>query len=235
MALIIPAYNEEARLPETLPAAVEHLEGGGRSWEIRVVDDGSNDATAAVVEALAKDEARIVLQREPHRGKGGAVKAGMLASSAAFRFLCDADFSMPVDQVERFVPPRLQGFDLAIATREGPGAHRIGEPNSRHLLGRGFNLLIQALLLPGIEDSQCGFKCFTGQAAEYLFSRQTLEGFAFDVEILYLAHQADMQVAEVPIPWLYMDHSSVKPLRDTWRMLREVLIIRSNDLRGRYR
>jgi glycosyltransferase involved in cell wall biosynthesis len=234
LALVIPAYHEERRLPQTLPKAIAHLRKIPFSWEIRVVDDGSADGTAAVVEELSRDEPRLLLQREPHRGKGGAVRAGMLASRAQFRFLCDADFSMPVEEVERFLPPRLDAYDVAIGTREGPGAQRFGEPWTRHAMGRVFNGIVQVALVPGVADSQCGFKCFTAGAAEQLFARQTIDGFAFDVEILFLARRAGLRVVEVPIRWYYMDSSSVRPLRDTWRMLREVGRIRANDLRGRY-
>ena len=162
------------------------------------------------------------------------MRAGMLASVARWRFLCDADFSMPVGEVDRFLPPYLGDYDLAIGTREGPGAHRVGEPGGRHVMGRVFNLVIQAALLPGIADSQCGFKCFSGPAAELLFARQTIEGFAFDVEILYLARRLGLEIVEVPITWHYMDVSKVSPLRDTVRMLREVARVRTNRLRGRY-
>jgi dolichyl-phosphate beta-glucosyltransferase len=234
LCLVIPAYNEERRLPRTLPGVLAHLAAAPWTWEVRVVDDGSADGTCAYVEELARGERRLVLQREPHRGKGGAVKAGMLASDARYRFLCDADFSMPVHEVDRFLPPYLDHYDIAIGTREGPGAHRVGEPESRHVMGRVFNGLIQATLLPGIADSQCGFKCFTAEAAEALFPHQTIDGFAFDVEVLYLARRLGLSVREVPITWFYDDVSSVKPFRDTGRMLKEVLRIRANHLRGRY-
>lgn len=235
LSLVIPAYNEEARLPETLPVAIDFLRQTDWDWEVRVVDDGSEDGTREVVQGFAASEPRVVLQAEPHRGKGGAVKAGMLASKADYRFLCDADFSMPVEEVTRFLPPYLGGYDLAIATREGPGAVRVDEPENRHLMGRVFNGLVTTLLVPGFADTQCGFKCFSGAAAEALFPKQTIDGFAFDVEVLFLARQAGMDILEVPITWYYMEASSVKPVRDTWRMLKEVLRIRGNSAKGIYR
>jgi len=200
-----------------------------------VVDDGSTDSTVEVVRNLAKSEERLRLIEEPHRGKGGAVRSGMLAAKGEFRFLCDADFSMPPSEIDRFLPPYIEPCDIAIATREGPGAVRVGEPSHRHLMGRVFNGLIQYMLLPGIEDSQCGFKCFSARAAEFLFSRQTIEGFAFDVEILFLAREQGMKLVEVPITWYYMDASSVRPVRDTWRMGRAAFDIRIGALLGRYR
>ena len=235
LSIVIPAFNEEARLPVTIPMLLEHLLSSGRSWEVLVVDDGSQDRTAEVVRDLAVAEPRLRVLEEPHRGKGGAVRAGMLAARGRYRFLCDADFSMPVLELDRFLPPYLHDWDVAIATREGPGAVRVGEPLHRHLMGRVFNSLIQALLLPGIEDSQCGFKCFTARAAEFLFPRQTVEGFAFDVEVLYLARQQGMRIVEVPITWHYMDASSVKPVRDTWNMGRAALGIRIGAMLGRYK
>jgi len=234
LCLVIPAYNEELRLPRTLPAVLKHMQAASYTWEVRVVDDGSSDGTCNVVLGFAENEPRLVLQKEPHRGKGGAVRAGMLASDAEYRFLCDADFSMPVHEIDRFLPPYLSGYDIAIGTREGPGAHRVDEPESRHLMGRVFNGVIQATLLPGVADSQCGFKCFTARAADALFPHQTIDGFAFDVEVLYLARRLNMNISEVPITWFYDDVSSVKPVRDTWRMLKEVFRIRANHLRGRY-
>ena len=198
-----------------------------------MVDDGSSDGTVGVVQELAKDEPRLLVMPQAHRGKGGAVQAGMMASAAKYRFLADADFSMPVQEVERFLPPYLDGADVAIGTREGPGAVRVGEPTSRHLMGRVFNGLIQGLLLPGIADSQCGFKCFSARAADALFPRQTIDGFAFDVEILYLARREGFVLVEVPITWHYMEASKVSPLRDTGRMVREVLRIRAAHALGR--
>ncbi len=226
LSLVIPAYNEEQRLPQTLPLAIEWLRAQSFTWEIRVVDDGSADGTRDVVTALAQDEPRLLLQAEPHRGKGGAVRAGMLASRARYRFLCDADFSMPVEEVQRFLPPYLSDYDIAIGTREGPGAVRVDEPWSRHVMGRVFNRLVTTVLVPHIEDTQCGFKCFAGDAANDLFERSEIDGFAFDVEVLYLARMAGLRIVEVPITWFYMEASKVKPVRDTLRMVREVLRVR---------
>jgi len=236
LSLVIPAFNEEARLPSTLPTAVAWCRQQPRTWEIRVVDDGSDDDTCAVVERIAAelDEPRLLLQREPHRGKGGAVKAGMLASDADWRFLCDADFSMPVAEVERFLPPYLHDEHVIIGTREGPGAVRVGEPESRHLMGRVFNRIVQTLLVPGISDSQCGFKCFSARAVDELFPHVTIDGFAFDVEVLFLARKRGFHIAEVPITWHYMEASKVRPFRDTRRMVTEVLRIRASHVAGRY-
>lgn len=234
LGLVIPAYRESRRLPRSLPPVLAWLRTQSFSWELRVVDDGSDDDTAAVAQRIGEGDSRVVVQHEPHRGKGGAVRAGMLASEASWRFLADADFSMPAEEIPRFLPPRLIGHAVAIGTREGPGAHRVGEPESRHLMGRVFNALVQATLVPGVADSQCGFKCFSAHAANLLFPHQQTDGFAFDVEILFLARRMGLPVTEVPIPWWYMDTSQVRPFRDTQRMVREVGRIRWNHLAGRY-
>jgi dolichyl-phosphate beta-glucosyltransferase len=231
LSIVIPAWNEAERLPATLQALVAWLGAQPWQWEIRVVDDGSTDGTASVVAEAAAAEPRIVLQREPHRGKGGAVKAGMLATTGAFRFICDADLSMPLHELPRFLPPLLTDFDIAIGSREGAGARRVGEPWRRHVVGRVFNLAIQWLVVPGIEDTQCGFKMFTASSAEAVFRHVTLDGWAFDVEALSLARARGLRIVEVPIEWHHKPESRVSVLRDAWPMLRDILVIRARSRR----
>jgi glycosyltransferase involved in cell wall biosynthesis len=147
ISIVIPAYNEGRRLPDTLSALAAFLETTGWSWDLVVVDDGSADGTAELAEQVARREPRVRVLREPHRGKGAAVKAGMLAATGGYRFLCDADLSMPARELPRFLPPILIGADVAIGSREGPGARRVGEPWRRHATGRVFNWAIRALVL----------------------------------------------------------------------------------------
>ena len=154
LAIVIPAYNEAAGIEASINQLRTYLNSRPWTWEIRVVDDGSSDRTAEIVAALERDDPRITLQREPHRGKGGAVRAGFLASTADYRFLCDADLSMPVSELARFMPPALGEADIAIGTREGAGARRVGEPLSRHLAGRAFNAVVRNLTVPGIQETQ---------------------------------------------------------------------------------
>jgi dolichyl-phosphate beta-glucosyltransferase len=234
LSVVIPAHNEELRLGATLHELTRLLRGEAWDWEIRVVDDGSTDATANVAEEHRRAESRIVLQREPHRGKGGAVRAGMLASRAAYRFLCDADLSMPARELPRFLPPRLVHFDVAIGTREGLGARRVGEPLRRHVLGRVFNHVVQRLVLGGTNDTQCGFKMFTASAAEAIFPLVTVVGWAFDIEVLAIARRRRLRVVEVPIEWHYRPESQVAMLRDGWRMLADVMRVRARAARGLY-
>lgn len=234
LSIVIPAFNEEARLGATLADVAEFLRGQPWDWEIRVVDDGSSDGTAAVVEAMARGEPRVVLQREPHRGKGGAVTAGLLAAHGDYRFICDADLSMPVRELPRFLPPRLTGFDVAIGSREGQGARRVGEPLVRHLAGRVFNYAVQRLMVPGLDDTQCGFKMFTAHAVERIFPLVTIDGWAFDIEVLFIARAHGLRIVEVPIEWHYRRASQVSLVRDGVAMITELLRIRARAWRGAY-
>jgi glycosyltransferase involved in cell wall biosynthesis len=235
VTIVIPAYNEESRLPATLDEVLRYLQQTPWDWSIRIVDDGSGDGTAAVAERYARAHPRVVLQREPHGGKGAAVKAGLLAAGSEYRFICDADLSMPIREVERFLPPFVTNADVAIATREGAGARRVGEPLRRHLVGRMFNTLVQWLLLPGLEDTQCGFKMFTARAVEQVFPFVTVEGWSFDIEALYLARRQGLRIVEVPIEWHYRPDSRLNVLRDSPAMFAELLRIRrrSGDPRAR--
>ena len=170
----------------------------------------------------------------PHGGKGWAVKQGMLRARGQYRFLCDADLSMPIEQLSRFLPPEAPAADVVIGSREVSGARRIGEPFGRHLMGRIFNYLVRLLVVPGVQDTQCGFKCFKGSVAEELSSLQRQRGFAFDVELLFLARRRNLTISEVPIDWYYRSHSKVRPLWDSLRMVGGLISIRWSHLRGRY-
>ncbi|MHB0871511.1 MAG: dolichyl-phosphate beta-glucosyltransferase [Chloroflexota bacterium] len=234
LSLVVPAYNEQGRLPATLQKMREFLTHQSFSYEVLVVDDGSQDGTAALVEAATARFHGLRLLREPHRGKGHAVRQGMLAAEGDYVMFCDADFSMPVEEVVRF-PEMLSGKrQVAIASREVKGARRIGEPRHRHLMGRVFNLIVRLLAVPGLQDTQCGFKCFTREAAQGIFRTQVIDGFGFDVEVLYVARKMGLGITEVPISWYYSPSSRVDPIRDTLRMFNDVLQVRSNDRRGLY-
>ncbi|MQF49107.1 glycosyltransferase family 2 protein [SAR202 cluster bacterium AC-647-N09_OGT_505m] len=222
------------RIAQTLDTLVAYVRNQGYSWEVVVADDGSQDRTAAMVKATAREYPEIRLVSLEHRGKGWAVKAGMLEAQGKYRFLADADLSMPIEQMERFLPSRLTDFDIAIGSREAPSARRFHEPARRHLMGRAFNGMVQLLAVRGFTDTQCGFKCFEAQVAESLFPLQRAEGFGFDVEILFLAQRLGLRIKEVPIDWYYHEGSKVKPLRDSFLMLKDLLSVRWNSLRGRY-
>jgi glycosyltransferase involved in cell wall biosynthesis len=231
LSLIIPAYNEEQRLPSTLTKVQAFLTDQSYESEVLVVENGSSDRTAAVAEEFAPG---VQLLREPQRGKGLAVRRGMLSASGDYRFICDADLSMPIEQVNRFLPPKLDEYDIAIASREASGAVRYDEPVYRHWIGRAFNLLVKTLAVPGFQDTQCGFKCFTAEAAEALFPIQRIDGWTFDVELLFIARRLGYRVKEVPIDWYYFPGSRVRMLRDSWLMLTDLFRVRSNWRRGLY-
>ena len=234
LSIVIPAYNEESRIVNTLEQVHAYLLAQPYPWEIVVADDGSVDATASLVADFAQCRQGVRLVAVEHRGKGWAVNQGMLAAHGAYLFLCDADLSMPIEQVDRFLSLVGQetGPDIAIGSRELPQSRRIGEPARRHLMGRVFNRLIQSLVLFGIRDTQCGFKCFRAKTVTPLFRRQTLWGFSFDVELLCLARRAGLGIHEVAIDWHYREGSKVRPIRDAAVMAWDILKLRWR-LRGR--
>jgi glycosyltransferase involved in cell wall biosynthesis len=234
LTVVIPAFNEAARIGRTLGEWSAHLAAAPFAWDIRVVDDGSEDATRAIVAEAASRDARLVLQAEPHGGKGAAVRAGMLAATGDLRFMCDADLSMPLHELARFLAAVPADCDVAIGSREGMRARRVGEPAYRHIMGRVFNRLVQAALGLGIDDTQCGFKLFTAAAAEAVFRHVTIAGWAFDIEALCVARRLDLRVREIPIEWHYREHTRVSPVRDALRMARDVARVRGRAARGAY-
>ncbi len=244
LSVVIPAYNEARRLPRTLERIAVYLQDAIHRWqvgkdavEVIVVDDGSTDGTSELARTFSDRLPNLqVLRHSPNRGKGYAVKRGMLAARGQFRLFSDADLSTPIDELEKLLPPLLSGeADVAIASRGLPQSQLlVRQPWAREMLGRLFNLVVQALATPGIWDTQCGFKLFRGEVAERLFALQTLEGFAFDVEVLYLARKFGYRIVEVPVRWLNDPNTKVQTLRHGLQMLRDVLLVRLNDWRGRY-
>jgi len=236
LSIVIPAFNEESRIGSSLDRLREFLNTFERSWEIVVVDDGSTDRTAEIVASHSEAEPRIKLVKAPHGGKGAAVRTGMLEAAGEWRFLSDADLSMPPDNLPRFFDgedgsPR---FDIAIGSREAFGARRIGEPWSRHFLGRIFNWTVKVVAIRGIEDTQCGFKLYSSDAAEAVFPLQRLDGFSFDIEDLLIARKAGFSIGEIPIDWQYYEGGKVtfgSSIRAYW----DIFQIRLNHLFGKYR
>ncbi|MBI4519646.1 MAG: glycosyltransferase family 2 protein [Gemmatimonadetes bacterium] len=234
LSVVIPAYNEQERLPQTLAAIARLVRERTLDWEVIVVDNGSPDATSAVVrEAMAGFE-QLRLLRTARRGKGLAVRTGVLAAHGQVVVFADADLSWPLEELAHFPTLVDDRTPVVIGSREGIGARRIGEPLYRHLMGRAFNWVVQALAVPGIQDTQCGFKALRHDAARAIFSRQTLDGFGFDVEVLFLARLLGHGIREVPLRWEHKENSRVQPVRDAMRMLRDVVVVRLNAARGRY-
>lgn len=233
LSVLIPARNEEARLPHTLEQTLAFLNAQDYASEVLVIENGSRDRTFEIAQDFARRHPNLRVIREEQPGKGRAVRRGMLEASGRFRFMCDADLSMSIEQVNRFLPPASQA-DIAIASREAAGAIRDDEPLYRHIGGRLVNLAIRLLILPGLHDTQCGFKCFTAAAAEQLFRRQTLPGWSFDIEILYLARRLGFSVREIPIRWRFDPETKLNAVQDAFRMMRDIFRIHRNARRGLY-
>ena len=248
LSLIIPAYNEGRRLGETLRVVTTYLRQQPYSWEVLVVDDGSTDGTRALAatHASATTGSSVRVIANPHRGKAYAVRSGVLAARGKIVGFTDADLATPIATLADSIALFASGADLVIGSREGRGAIRRDEPPYRHLMGRIFNALVQLVALPGIQDTQCGFKIMRGTVARTLFTATRLYGeespaptgpavTGFDVELLYLARRRGYRIAEVPVDWQYIAESKVDPLRDTVRNVRDLLMVRVNSLLGRYR
>ncbi len=237
LSVVIPAYNEERRLLDTLVRVHDYLSHRDFSFEILVVDDGSADGTARIVDRFAQEHDGVrLIRNDRNRGKGYSVQHGVLSAWGRDILFSDADLSTPIEECERLLPCISSGeYDIAIGSRAMAESNlELRQPFYREWMGRTFNRIVQHLTVRGIVDTQCGFKAFRGDVARQLFRKQTLTGFAFDVEILFLAQKAGFKIMEVPITWRNSADSRLNPVRDSLRMLREVMIIRLNDWRGVY-
>jgi glycosyltransferase involved in cell wall biosynthesis len=244
VSIVIPVYNESSRIGRALAAIVAYFDGLADPFEVIVVDDGSTDGTVAAARRYETSHPCVRVLAEPHRGKASAVLAGMSAATGSIVGFMDVDLATPLATWEPAQAAISRGAGVAIGSREGTGAARVGEPEYRHIMGRVFNGLVQLLLLPGIHDTQCGFKFFSRDALEDILPRQRLyrdaaevrspRVTAFDVELLFIARQHGHEIAVIPVTWEYGDHSKVNPLTDTIQNLRDVLTVRVNGWLGRY-
>jgi len=234
LSIIVPVFNEEVRLPGALEKLRAYLAEAPYRAEVIVVENGSSDRTLEIAHAYQQEMPNLRVIQELRRGKGLAVRSGMLAAQGSFRLFCDVDFSMPVEQITRFLPPNTNPRDVVIGSREAPGAVRYNEPAYRHLTGRVFNTIVRWLALPGLQDTQCGFKCFPEEVAERVFPLQTMTGWAFDVEVLFVARRMGYHIVEIPIDWYFNADSRVSVLRDSLRMASDLIAIRRNAWQGRY-
>lgn len=234
LSIVIPAHNEALRLPPSLAKIDAFLKTQPFEAEVIIVENGSKDDTIGVANAFAETHPYVHVISVDTRGKGLAVKAGMLAAHGDFRFICDVDLSMPIEEITRFLPPHTDGYDILIATREGKGARRIDEPEYRHFMGRVNNWIIRMTAVRGFDDTQCGFKMFSRPSAEDLFSVQRMSGIGFDVELLFVAKRRGYRIKEVPITWYFDPDSRMRLVQDSLNMLREIWHIRQNWNKGLY-
>jgi dolichyl-phosphate beta-glucosyltransferase len=237
LSVVIPAYNEERRIGPTIERVDAFLAGSGLRYEIVVVDDGSSDGTVALVEGMRPSRPALrCIASKPNRGKGSAVRIGMLGARGQIRLMCDADCSMPPEEMPKLINEIVLGnASIAIGSRYADGAVvATRQPFYRRLWSRLCNKAVQRFLVPGIRDTQCGFKAFTAQAANDLFRRAKINGWAFDLEVLALARRRGYDIAEIAVSWTDDARSRVNPLKDMWKVIREAVAIRKNLDRGVY-
>jgi glycosyltransferase involved in cell wall biosynthesis len=247
ISIVIPTYNEEKRgIKKNLAAVVDFLESENYDYEVLVADDGSTDNTVAVAEEFSRGKERVKILKLPHRGKGATVRDGLLAAQGKYLLFSDADLATPIDELKRLLNWVREGYDVAIASREGVGAQRENEPYYRHLIGRVFNLFVKLVALGGIEDTQCGFKLFKAAVAKdilkrlQIYSQEETDKLAepyfgaFDVEILFIARKLGYKIKEVPVTWYHAGTKNLNFLRNSWGMARDVLRVRLNDWKGLY-
>ena len=234
LSIVIPAYNEEERIVPTIGAISSYVSDLGLPWELLVADDGSRDQTATLVEELGFVNLRL-LRAERNGGKGNAVHRGMLAARGRYILFADADNSTPIEEIGKLlVKVRDEGYDIAIGSRAASGADEGNKSMLRHILSGGLRLIVRNIFRIGVRDTQCGFKMYTRDAAHRLHQAQTIMGFSFDLEILYLASKLGYRVAEVPVNWIDAPGSKVDTSKEVRRFLRDLFLIKWNDLRGVY-
>ena len=234
LSIIIPAFNEEHRLPRTLEQVFDYLQKQSYESEVIVVENGSTDKTYQVAQTFLQVYENLSVIREVHAGKGKAVRLGMLNARGAYRFMCDADLSMPIEEIAHFLPPQLDDFDIAIASRESPNSVRINEPYYRHFGGRFINAIIRWYALPNLHDTQCGFKCFRADVADDIFQYQQIDGWAFDVEVLYIARKRGYKIIEIPIHWYFNPETKLSPFKDAVSMIADIARVKRYDKKGYY-
>jgi dolichyl-phosphate beta-glucosyltransferase len=235
LSVVIPAYNEEARIGTTLQHVLEYLEQQDYTWEVLVVDDGSTDGTVAVVEQAAAGRPVTVLPNGVNRGKGFSVCRGVLASRGRHIVFSDADESTPIQEVSKLLPKCEEGYGVVMGSRAvDRSTIKVHQPWYRELMGRIFNLFVRLITVGRFADTQCGFKCFSREAAQAIFPFQRISGFSFDVETVFLALKFGYRVTEVPVEWYNSPRSTVHPILDSLRMFRDLVVIRLNDWRGYY-
>lgn len=246
-SIVIPTFNESDKITASLTQVLNFMRSYSDNFEVLVVDDGSSDTTADIIENYRANNPEIKMIRNSHKGKGPTVWTGIMAAQGDYIYLADADFSAPISEFKKLmVWAKDHNTDVVIASREGPGAKRINEPLYRHIMGRIFNYLVQLIALPGINDSQCGFKLFKKDAAKQIFTKLKIYSDeapildkpflgAFDVEVLYVARKLHFKIKEVPVTWTYVKTTRLRVFNTSIKMVRDVINVRINDFRGVYK
>jgi len=233
VSVVIPAFNEQIRILPTVGAIATHMCARGEPWELLVADDGSTDSTVALLNDLRFPNMRVLVT-DRNRGKGSAVRRGVLAARGRYVLFADADQSTPIEQLDRLLDELHRGRDLVVGSRAASGAAVRGRTLLRRVLSRGLRVVVAVGSGVRMADTQCGFKLFTAEAARALFERQLLKGFSFDLELLYLSRRLGLRACEVPVEWIDAPGSTVAAAKVSLQFIAELVQIRINDLLGRY-
>jgi dolichyl-phosphate beta-glucosyltransferase len=231
LSVVVPCYNEEQRLPRTIEQIERFLDERKTDYELILVDDGSADGTRQVMDAAVERNGSVRIEALPHnRGKGRALAVGVEAATGDEILITDADLSTPIEELDKLQAALNGGAGVAIGSRALRASRvEVSQPMYRVLMGKGFNLIVQAVLLPGIWDTQCGFKLFSGDVAHRVFAHLTTDGFGYDPEVLYRARKQGVKIAEVPVVWRNSAPTKVSPIKSSLDMLKHVVRLR---LRG---
>lgn len=245
-SIVIPAYNEAARISATLTHIIGFMDQYAKSYEIIVVNDGSKDNTAELVKMYSQEHPQVILLDKPHRGKGPTIWSGVTSSHGSYIYMYDADSSSPITEIKKLsLWLKEHNYDIAIASRGAVGSRRVNEPLYRHLMGKVFNLFVQLIAIKGISDTQCGYKLFKRKAAQDIFARLKIYGDsakelekpylgAWDVEVLFVAKKLGYKIKEVPVVWTYVTERNLNHVEDSLKMLIDVIKVRINDFKGLY-
>jgi glycosyltransferase involved in cell wall biosynthesis len=245
-SIVIPTYNESDKISSTIVQILGFMREFSNSFELIISDDGSIDSTVSVIENLQEGNPELILLKNSHKGKGPAVWSGFAKARGELIYMADADLSAPISELKKLsVWAKENDYDIVIASREGVGAERVSEPFHRHLMGRVFNFLVRTVALPGIQDTQCGFKLFKRECAKDIFSRmdrlrdakELKKAYlgAWDVEVLLIARKLGYKIKSVPVTWVYVKTTRLSPVADSIKMFFEVLSIKIRFLRGKYK
>jgi dolichyl-phosphate beta-glucosyltransferase len=234
LSVVIPAYNEAVRIIPTIGAIASHISSLGFPWELLIADDGSTDETVKLVQELEFANLKVLIAKQ-NGGKGSAVQRGMLAARGRYILFDDADNSTPIEEIKKLLTKlEEENYDIAVGSRAATGAEEAKRTLLRRTMSWTLRSLVKFLFKIGVKDTQCGFKLFSKQAAHHLYSLQTINGFSFDLEILYLAERYGYRVAEIPVAWVDAPGSKVDPAREIQRFLNDLVYIKLNDWRGVY-